>query len=170
MESHARVRSFLIEVWKIFIPSSVAVTFTINEGKKRYIQRFRTSTTKGSRDIDIFFNNVRSWNMNIEEVSITTTPGTIREHSAMYPRKPAKTLNIFDMNIDLLPCNPKPTEVQEVELSSKGLRRNGKNIKELPLENLRKVWNENPDCPGIEMPCPSPAFVLETSKRNYLSY
>lgn len=163
MESLERTKSFFVTLRSIFTPKKVTLTTSNNT-----IISFNTMTPKGTIQLSRFLRSTSSRlyvhdsnSITISEVKIITQPGTIREHSNSYGRKARKTLNYMNMDIDLLHKIPTPVEKdQEVILSAKGLSRNGTNITPIPLENLRKIWNEISTSQGPKMPHTFTAHLL----------
>lgn len=159
MESPVNVSSFLRSVLQVFTPSAVSLVLTGSKNGKNTIEKVSFHKTDNRIDpLKAFLYSKKFHEQSIKEIQIVTAPGTIRVANPMYDRKPVIKRNIFNLDIDVLKCI-KPQELQQVIISDGKLNRNGINIKPLPLEELRKIWNEDSKCYRIPMPSSIPGFI-----------
>lgn len=168
MASLGEVNILMSTIFSVFTPSMIKITSVRNN--KTSIYTYNTALGNTPRLNMFEFLRKNKLTTEVTEISITTTPGTIRQASASYDRKADKSCKIMNLDIEVLKCLPSQKEVQQVVLRENKLSRNGSMTEKLPLERLRKHWHEDNRRRGIQMPTPIPNVVLKKSKRSSIYY
>jgi hypothetical protein len=166
MEFPTKISSFIRKLLCVFEPSSVSLTLVKQKNEKSIIEEKEFFNNSCLLKDFLYSKNFR--NAMIKEIKIVTSPGTIRVASEAYSRQPAFSDVLYNKNIDILACI-KPEEIQQVILSDEKLTRNGSNIKPLPIEELRKKWNENSRRYRIPMPSSVSTNIQKKFNRSTLS-